>query len=88
MKIQYLFTTHSFTEGDKPTNSRLCLLQWNVFKFAVWKWNKLWKKCRKITLPLHPGFSTVCLNQWVLQAAYFNYCQQYGTEGLSPSVNE
>ena len=48
VKIQYLFTTHSFTEGDKPTNSILCLLQWNVF--AVWKWNQLWKKCRKITL--------------------------------------
>ena len=39
-------------------------------------------------LPLHPGLSAVCLIQWVLQAAYFNYRQQYGTEGLSPSVNE
>ena len=37
---------------------------------------------------LHPGFSAVCLNTWVLQAAYFNYRQKYGTEGLSPYVNE
>lgn len=27
----------------------------------------------------HEGFEAVCLNVWVLQAAYFNYRQQYGT---------
>ena len=27
----------------------------------------------------HEGFEPVCLNVWVLQAAYFSYRQQYGT---------
>ena len=26
----------------------------------------------------HEGFQTVCLDVWVLQAAYFNYRQHYG----------
>ena len=26
----------------------------------------------------HEGFPAVCLNVWVLQAAYFNYRQRYG----------
>ncbi len=36
----------------------------------------------------HPGFSSVCLNPWVLQAAYYQYRQQHGTTGLPPSLNE
>ena len=28
----------------------------------------------------HPGFSTVCLDVWVLQTAYFQYQQQYGVQ--------
>lgn len=27
----------------------------------------------------HPGFSSVCLNIWVLQAAYSQYRQHYGS---------
>ncbi|XP_068684488.1 uncharacterized protein [Montipora foliosa] len=27
----------------------------------------------------HPGFQAVCLNHWVLQAAWLQYKQQYGT---------
>ena len=27
----------------------------------------------------HPGFHAVCLNYWVLQAAWLQYKQQYGT---------
>ena len=27
----------------------------------------------------HEGFENVCLNVWVLQAAYFSYRQQYGS---------
>ena len=27
----------------------------------------------------HLGFSSVCLNEWVLQTAYYQYRQQYGT---------
>ena len=26
----------------------------------------------------HPGFDNVCLDIWVLQAASYNYLQQYG----------
>ena len=26
----------------------------------------------------HEGFEPVCMNVWVLQAAYFNYRQRYG----------
>ena len=28
----------------------------------------------------HPGFTTVCLDVWVLQTAYFQYQQQYGIQ--------
>ena len=34
-------------------------------------------------ITLHPGFSTVCLDVWVLQVAYFQYQQQYGRLRLS-----
>ena len=27
----------------------------------------------------NPGFQAVCLNQWVLQAVWSQYCQEYGT---------
>ena len=27
----------------------------------------------------HQGFGPVCLDRWVLQAAYFNYRRHYGT---------
>ena len=30
----------------------------------------------------HEGFEAVCLNIWVLQAAYFLYRQQYGTSDV------
>ena len=30
----------------------------------------------------HEGFEAVCLNMWVLQAAYFTYRQQYGIEDI------
>ncbi|XP_072166822.1 uncharacterized protein [Diadema setosum] len=37
----------------------------------------------------HPGFQTVCLNQWVLETAYNQYIQQYGEEILQDaSENE
>ena len=28
----------------------------------------------------HDGFEAVCLNVWALQAAYFSYRQQYGSQ--------
>lgn len=31
-----------------------------------------------ICITEHPGFASVCLNIWVLQAAYSQYRQQYG----------
>ena len=34
----------------------------------------------------HPGFATVCLDVWVLQAAYFQYRQHYGT--YAAPINE
>ena len=34
----------------------------------------------------HPGFASVCLDVWVLQTAYFQYRQHYGTY-IAP-VNE
>lgn len=30
----------------------------------------------------HAGFEAVCLNVWVLQAAFFSYRQQYGTQDV------
>lgn len=39
----------------------------------------------------NPGFVTVCLNQWVLQASWFSYKQQYGTtahEGPEHKIKE
>ena len=35
----------------------------------------------------HEGFEPVCLNTWVLQAAYFEYRQRYGT-GDTSSIPE
>ena len=26
----------------------------------------------------HPGFESCCLNPWVLEVAYYDYCQNYG----------
>ena len=31
-------------------------------------------------ITFHEGFEAVCLNQWVLQAAYFAYRERYGSE--------
>ena len=31
-----------------------------------------------ICITQHPGFASVCLNVWVLQAAYFQYRQEHG----------
>ena len=36
----------------------------------------------------HEGFEPVCLNVWVLQAAYFQYRQHYGTDALHHPTNE
>ena len=30
----------------------------------------------------NPGFHTVCLDRWVLQAAWFQYRQQYGIKHM------
>ena len=36
----------------------------------------------------HPGFNSVCLDVWVLQAAYFQYKQEYGVASSPPSLHE
>ena len=36
----------------------------------------------------HPGFNAVCLNIWVLQAAYYQYRQEYGQSSSPLSLNE
>ena len=36
----------------------------------------------------HPGFEGVCLNVWVLQAAYFQYRQEHGSSSSPPSLHE
>ena len=33
-------------------------------------------------------FDAVCLNQWVLQTAYYQYRQQYGRYSESESIHE
>ena len=33
----------------------------------------------------HPGFQAVCLNYWVLQAAWLQYKQQYGASAYEGS---
>ena len=40
-------------------------------------------------ITLHPGFGPVCLNRWVLQAAWFQYKQQYANtyEGPEHKLN-
>ena len=37
---------------------------------------------------MHPGFNPVCLNTWVLQAAYFDYRQNFGTLNVPQSLHE
>ena len=36
----------------------------------------------------HPGFATVCLDVWVLQTAYYQYRQHYGSGTTAPPINE
>ena len=36
----------------------------------------------------HEGFEAVCLNLWVIQAAYFNYQQHYGNDVQHRPVHE
>ena len=36
----------------------------------------------------HPGFQNVCLDVWVLQAAYHTYCQHYGSRSHHTSVHK
>lgn len=36
----------------------------------------------------HPGFDAVCLNVWVLQAAYYQYKQEHGQASSPLSLNE
>ena len=36
-------------------------------------------------ITLHPGFPSVCLNPWVLQTAYYSYCQHYGAHAHQTS---
>ena len=36
----------------------------------------------------HPGFEGMCLNVWVLQAAYFQYRQEHGSSSLPPLLHE
>ena len=36
----------------------------------------------------HPGFESVCLNVWVLQAAYFQYRQEHGAASSPTATHE
>ncbi len=36
----------------------------------------------------HSGFEGVCLNVWVLQAAYYQYRQEHGMDALPASMHE
>ena len=36
----------------------------------------------------HPGFEAVCLNVWVLQTAYFQLRQEYGTKITPLTINK
>ena len=36
----------------------------------------------------HPAFEGVCLNVWILQAAYFQYRQEHGSSSLPPSFHK
>ena len=40
-----------------------------------------------VCITKHPGFNSVCLNIWVLQAAYYIYRQHYGTSARHGSVH-
>ena len=37
----------------------------------------------QVCITEHEGFLPVCLNIWVLQAAYFEYRQRYGNDDTS-----
>lgn len=36
----------------------------------------------------HEGFQAVCLNRWVLQAAYFAYRERYGSDSEDRPIHE
>ena len=39
-------------------------------------------------ISIHPGFQTVCLDVWVLQTAYFNLRQHYGSNAPQGPINQ
>ena len=41
-----------------------------------------------VCITKHPGFESVCLNEWVLQAAYFQFRQEHGTTSAPSSMHE
>ena len=36
----------------------------------------------------HPGFDGVCLNVWVLQTAFYTFCQHYGSSSNEGNTHE
>ncbi|XP_033114230.1 uncharacterized protein LOC117114640 [Anneissia japonica] len=36
----------------------------------------------------HPGFTSICLNEWVLQISFLSYRQQYGDRAVVPHSKE
>ena len=44
--------------------------------------------CEVTCITEHEGFEAVCLNVWVLQAAYFEYRQRYGDNAREKSMHK
>lgn len=54
---------------------------------------KIIDKMNQMDIPVkciteHPGFEAVCLNVWVLQTAYFQYRQHYGSTTPPTTLHE
>ena len=49
-----------------------CCVEIEAMAARVWDWNI--KKSRNITcITQHPAFAQICLNEWVLETAYYQY---------------
>ena len=74
--------------GATVETVKQCQLEWNVYA-AIYEVEHIKSVMEQYgsqenisCITEHEGFDAVCLNIWVLQAAYFAYRQRYGTRDV------
>ena len=66
----------------------LCLLYWSVCCSEIPQIQEKKAAVAVQCIVNHPGFQTVCLDVYVLQTAYYSYCQHYGAHAHQGAIHE